>query len=150
MIQHNNALPFCWVSLSWVSLCWVHKTQIHPIQRWRHFGAQTFWSAFLLEKRLHPFLYWIRYSWSGLTHILYYINLSVSWNTLLRNQISSCQLVFYYTSHLTSFSSPANFRSTPKSTEPTGVNAIKLFSLSLMLRHYKLERCSLQLFSQLL
>ncbi len=75
---------------------WVHKTWIHPIQRWHHFGAKTIQSAFLLEKRLHPFLYWIRYSWSGSTHILYYIYLSVSWNTLLRNQISSCQYIFYY------------------------------------------------------
>jgi hypothetical protein len=73
------------------------KTQIHSIQRWCHFGAQTSQSAFLLEKRLHPFLHWIKYSWSGSTHILYYINLSVRWNTALRNQISSCQHVFYYT-----------------------------------------------------
>ncbi len=51
---------------------------------------------FHLEKRLHPFLYWIRYSWSGSTIILKYINLSVSWNTLLRNQILVCQCVFYY------------------------------------------------------
>ncbi len=41
----------------------VHKTRIHSIQRWRrHFGAKTNRSAFLLEKWLHPFLYWIRYS----------------------------------------------------------------------------------------
>ncbi len=43
------------------------------------------------ESRLHPFYYWIKYSWSGSTHILCYINLSVRWNTLLRNQISSYQ-----------------------------------------------------------
>ncbi len=76
---------------------WVHKTRIHSIQRWHHFGAKTSRSTFLLEKQFHPFLYWIKYSWSGSTHILYYINLSVRWNTLLRNQISLCQHVFYYT-----------------------------------------------------
>jgi hypothetical protein len=59
-------------------------------------GTKTSRSTFLLEKRLHPFLYWIPYSWSGLTHILYSINLLVRWNTLHRNQISSCQYVFYY------------------------------------------------------
>jgi hypothetical protein len=76
---------------------WVHKIRIHSIQRWHHFGTKTSRSAFLLEKRLHPLLYWIWYSWSASTHILYYINfLSVRWNTLLRNQISSCQHVFYY------------------------------------------------------
>ncbi len=75
---------------------WVNKTQIHSIQRWHHFGTITSWSAFLLEKRLHPLLYWIWYSWSRSTHILYYINLSVRWNSLHRNQISSCQHVFYY------------------------------------------------------
>ncbi len=73
----------------------VHKTRIHSIQRWHDFGVKTSWSAFLLEKRLYPLLYWIRYSWSRSTHILYYINLSVRWNTLLRKQISSCQQVFY-------------------------------------------------------
>ncbi len=46
--------------------------------------------------RLHPSLFWIRYSWSGSTIILYYIYLSVRWNKLLRNQISLCQHVFYY------------------------------------------------------
>jgi len=76
---------------------WVHKTPIHSIQRWQHFGAKTSQFAFLLEKQLHPSLYWIQYSWSGLTIILYYINLPVRWNTLLRNQISPCQHVFYYT-----------------------------------------------------
>ncbi len=75
---------------------WVHKTQIHSIQRWRHFGAKISQSVFLLEKRLHPFLYWIKYSWSGLTHILYYINLSIRWNRSPRNQISLFQHVFYY------------------------------------------------------
>ncbi len=44
-----------------------------------------------------PFKYWIKYFWSGSTHILYYIKLSLRWNTLLRNQISSCQHVYYYT-----------------------------------------------------
>ncbi len=73
---------------------WVHKTQIHSIQRWRHFGAKTSWSTVLLEGQLHPSLYWIPYSWSGSTIILYYINLSVRWNTLLRNQISLCQYSF--------------------------------------------------------
>ncbi len=58
---------------------------------------KTSWSVFLMVKQCHPFLYWIWYSQSGSTHILYYINLSVRWNTLLRNQISSCQHVFYYT-----------------------------------------------------
>jgi len=43
-----------------------------------------------------PSKYWIKYSWSGLTHILYYIKMSVRWNTSLRNQISLCQQVFYY------------------------------------------------------
>jgi len=43
-----------------------------------------------------PFKYWIKYSWSGSTHILYYINMSVRWNTLLSNQILSCQHIFYY------------------------------------------------------
>ncbi len=76
---------------------WVYKTQIQSIQRWHHFGAKTNRSAFLLEKRLHRSLYWIQYSWSGSTIILYYINLSVSWNTLLRNQILLCQHIFYYT-----------------------------------------------------
>ncbi len=75
---------------------WVHKTRINFIQRWHHFGTKTNWSAFLLETWLHPLLYWIRYSWYGSTHILYYINLSVRWNTLLWNQISLCQQVFYY------------------------------------------------------
>ncbi len=75
---------------------WVHKTRIDSIQRWHHFGAIISWSGFLLEKQLHPFLYWIKYSWSGSTNILYYINLSVGWNKLLRNQISLCQRVFYY------------------------------------------------------
>ena len=75
---------------------WVYKTQTHSIQRWHHFGTKTSWSPFLWEKRLHPFLYWIKYSWAQLTHILYFINLSVRWNTLLRNQISLCQHIFYY------------------------------------------------------
>ncbi len=51
--------------------------------------------------RLHSLLYWIWYSWSGSTHIPYYINLSVRWNTLLRNQISSFQQVFYYNQNYT-------------------------------------------------
>ncbi len=72
---------------------WVHKTRINSIQRWRHFGTKTSWSAFLLETWLYSLSYWIRYSWSGSTHILYYINL---WNTLLINQILLCQQVFYY------------------------------------------------------
>jgi len=42
-----------------------------------------------------PFKYWIKYSWSGLTHILYYIKMSVRLNTLLRPQISCCQHIFY-------------------------------------------------------
>jgi hypothetical protein len=46
--------------------------------------------------RLHPSLYWIRYSWSGSTIILYCTNLSVRWNTLFRDQISLCQHVIYY------------------------------------------------------
>ncbi len=46
-----------------------------------------------LESWLHPFYYWIKYSWSGSTHILYYINLSV---VRLGNQISLCQHIFYY------------------------------------------------------
>jgi hypothetical protein len=75
---------------------WVHKTRIHYIQRWHCFGTKTTWSAFPLEKRLHPFKYWIKDSWSGSTHILYYIKMSVRWNALLRNQISSCQHVLYY------------------------------------------------------
>ncbi len=79
---------------------WICKTQIHSIKRWRHFGAKTSQSAFLFEKRLLPLLYWIRHSWSRLTHILCYINLSVRWNTSLRNQISSCQQVFYYNSFI--------------------------------------------------
>ncbi len=78
---------------------WVHKTRIHSIQRWCNFGAKTSSSAFLLEKRLHHFLYWIRYPWSRSTHIPHYINLPVRWNILLRNQISSCQQVFYYTTN---------------------------------------------------
>ncbi len=48
-----------------------------------------------------PFKYWIKYSWSGSTHILNFINMSVRWNTLLRNQISSCQHVFYYSMNFT-------------------------------------------------
>jgi hypothetical protein len=76
---------------------WGHKTRIHSIQRCRHFGAKSSRSAFLLEKQLHPFQYWIKYSWSGLAHILYYINLSIRWNTVLRKLISLCQHVFYYT-----------------------------------------------------
>ncbi len=75
---------------------WVHKTRIHSIQRWHHFVAKTRRSTILLEKWLHPSLNWIWYSWSGSTIILYYINLLVSWNTLLRNQISLCQHVFNY------------------------------------------------------
>ncbi len=74
---------------------WVHKTRIHSIQWWRHFGAKLADPLSPLERRLHPFFYWIKYSWSGLTNILYYINLSVRWNTLLRNQISSCQHHFW-------------------------------------------------------
>ncbi len=75
---------------------WVHKTRIHAIRRWHHFGAKTRQSAFLLEKQLHSSIYLIWYSWSGSTTTLYYINLSVSWNTLLRNQILLGQCVFYY------------------------------------------------------
>ena len=75
---------------------WVHKTQIHSIQRWYHLVPKLANPLSLLERRVHPFYYWIKYSWSASTHILYYINLSVRWNTLLRNQISSCQHVFYY------------------------------------------------------
>ncbi len=75
---------------------WVHKTRIHAIWRWHHFGAKTRQSAFLLENQLHSSIYLIWYSWSGSTTTLYYINLSVSWNTLLRNLISLCQCVFYY------------------------------------------------------
>ncbi len=71
---------------------WEHLTRIHSIQSRCYFGAKTSRSTFLLEKWLHPLFYWIRYSWSRSTHILYYINLSVRWNTLLRNQISPCQL----------------------------------------------------------
>ncbi len=74
---------------------WVHKTRIHSIQRWRHFGAKASQTTFHLEKLLHLFYYWIQYSWSGSNHILYYINLSIRWNTLLRNQISS--YIFFLT-----------------------------------------------------
>ncbi len=55
----------------------------------------SFWSG-----SSTPSKYWIKYSWSGSTHILYYIKMSVRWNTLLRNQISSCRQVFYYTAIL--------------------------------------------------
>jgi hypothetical protein len=74
---------------------WVHKTRIHSIQRWHHFGIKLANPLFPSERRLHPFNYWIKYSWSKLTHILYYINLSVRWNIIFRDQISSCQCVFY-------------------------------------------------------
>ncbi len=76
---------------------WVHKTRINSIQRWRHFGTKTRCPAFFLEKWLHPSLYSIWYSWSGSTIILDYINLSVSWDRLLRNHISLCKHIFYYT-----------------------------------------------------
>jgi len=79
-------------SLQVVSSNWVHKTQIHSTLAPKLANRLSFWrsgSTF--------FKYWIKYSWSGLTHILYCINMSVRWNTLLRNQILLCQRVFYYT-----------------------------------------------------
>ncbi len=72
-----------------------------PFKRWCHFGAKTSWSTFLLEKQVHPLYNWILFTWSGLTHIFYYLNMLVRWNTALRNQILWCQQVFYYTSTTT-------------------------------------------------
>ncbi len=51
---------------------WVHKTRIHSIQRWHP----------LAPKLADP--------------LLYYVNLSVRWNTLVRSQILLCQHIFYY------------------------------------------------------
>ena len=73
---------------------WVHKTRIHSIQRWHHFAAKTSQSTWMAP----PLLLLDPVYWSRWTIILYYIYLSVRWNTLLRNQIFLCQRVFYYTS----------------------------------------------------
>ncbi len=47
-------------------------------------------SSFTPSKKLDPV------TWSGSTHILYYIKTLIKWNKALRNQISLCQQVFYY------------------------------------------------------
>ncbi len=93
------------------------------------------------KKRLHPSLYWIPYSWSGSTIILYYINLSVSWNTLLRNQISLCQHVFYYRYIISlawSFSVRSNFTDIVREI----VNTVSLNILDMFVR--VLATCKLQ------
>ncbi len=79
----------------------------NPATEFTKLGSTPFKDGTTLEPKLAnplsfwrsgsiPFKYWIKYSWSGSTHILYYINMSGRWNTLLRNMISSCQHVFYY------------------------------------------------------
>jgi hypothetical protein len=72
---------------------WVHKLRSTPFKDVMPKLANplSFWRS-----SSTPSKYFIRYSWSRLTNILYYIKMSVRWNTLLRNQISSCQQVFYY------------------------------------------------------
>jgi len=85
------------LSLQVGSSNWVHKTQIHsPFKDGTTLAPKLANPLSPLERWLYPFYYWIKYSWSGSTHILYYINLLVRWNTLLRNQILSCQHIFYY------------------------------------------------------
>ncbi len=76
---------------------WVHKARIHSSQIWCHFGAKLADPLSSWKIGSTPFLSWIKYSWSGLTHIVSFINLSGKWIKLCRNQISSCQHVFYYT-----------------------------------------------------
>ncbi len=71
---------------------WVHKTQIHSIQTWRHFGANPLFSC---KSSSNCFLYWIQYSWSWSTHILYYISLPVRWNTLLRNPVNTSFIIYF-------------------------------------------------------
>jgi hypothetical protein len=61
---------------------WVHTTRIHSIQRLRHFGAKTSWSAFLVEKQLRPLYIWIQFTWSGSTHMLYYLKMLINQNTV--------------------------------------------------------------------
>ncbi len=75
---------------------WVHKTKIHSIQGCATLAPKLVNLLSFWRSSSTPFNYWIKYSWSGLAHILYNINMSVRWNTLLRNQISSCQHIFYY------------------------------------------------------
>jgi hypothetical protein len=85
---------------------WVHKTRIHSIKDGATLSPKqadllSFWRSCST-----PFEYWIKYSLSGSTHILNYIKMSVRWNRLLRNQISVCQHVFYYTNYTEYWSSP--------------------------------------------
>ncbi len=79
-------------ALQVVSSNWVHKTRIHSTLAPKLVNPLSFWRSSSTF-----FKYWIKYSWCRSTHILYYINMSVRWNTLLRNQILLCQRVFYYT-----------------------------------------------------
>ncbi len=74
---------------------WVHKLRSTPFKD----GAtlvpkladpRSFWKS-----SSTPSKYWIKYSWSRLTHTLYYIKM-LDEIQLLRIQISSCQQVFYY------------------------------------------------------
>jgi hypothetical protein len=76
---------------------WAHKARIHSSQIWCHFGAKLADPLSSWKIGSTHFLSWIKYSWSGLTHIVSFINLSGIWIKLCRNQISSCQHVFYYT-----------------------------------------------------
>ncbi len=77
----------------------VNKTQIHPSKTMRHFGAQTVWADSTL-KWLHPLYFLIQFL-NPDQHIFCTIwRCLLDVNKLLRNEISSCQEVFYYKTKL--------------------------------------------------
>ncbi len=75
----------------------VHKLGSTPFKDGATLAPKPFDPLFFWRSAPPPLKYWIKYSWSRSTHILYYVKMLVRWNTLLRNQISSCQQVFDYT-----------------------------------------------------
>jgi len=75
---------------------WVHKLGFTPFKDGTTLAPKLADPLSFWRNGSTPSKYCIKYSWPGLTHILYYIKMSVSWNTLVRNQILSCQQVFYY------------------------------------------------------
>ena len=96
VVMYISCTIFEHVALQVGSSIWIHKLRSTSFKDGTTLTQKladllSFWRS-----GSTPIKYWIKYSWSGSNHILYYINMSVRWNTFLRNQILSCQHVFYY------------------------------------------------------
>jgi hypothetical protein len=75
---------------------WVHKLGCTPFKDGTTLAPKLADPLSFWRSSSTPSKYRIKYFWSGMTHILYYKNMSVRCNRALRNQIWLCQQVFYY------------------------------------------------------